>query len=87
MTVQTEKKAWIETFQIDKDTNLGKCDFNLIHTIELDPSLALSEWLRADLNVYLYSSAPSIKKVTNEEDETTRDEVELDEDGQPIAKK
>jgi len=41
--------------------------------------------MRADLNVFLYSSMPNIKKITNEEDDSTRDEVELDGNNQPVV--
>jgi hypothetical protein len=41
--------------------------------------------MRADLNVYLYTTLPNIKKITNEDDDSTRDEVELDANNQPVV--
>jgi len=54
--VETEKRAWIDHFQVDKESNVGKCDFNFIYDLIEPPTLEFREWLREDLLVYLISS-------------------------------
>lgn len=72
---------------MDKETNVGKCDFDYTYNVEEEPSLALSEWMRKDLDVFLYSSLPVIKQIKNEEDDSTRDEVVMDAEGLPVVQR
>lgn len=43
----TETKAWINDFQVDKETNIGKCDFNFELKIDLEdgPTVEFRDWL------------------------------------------
>jgi len=74
----TESKVWINDFQVDKETNIGKTDFNF--TLELKmpdgPTVAFRDWLMNDLFIELHETRPVIKEKKND-DETVTQEVVL----------
>jgi len=58
--IETEKKAWIDHFQVDKETSIGKCDFNFTYEFIEPPTLEFRNWLREELMVELMTSHPKI---------------------------
>ena len=81
-TICTEKKAWIDHFQVDKEAGLGKCDFKYTLRFEEIPSLQLREWFRGNLFLHLYESKPLLNKKPVDGSEDYISEVVL-EDGAP----
>ena len=84
--MMTDKKCWIQDFQIDKEAGNGKCDFNFKIRSEEQPTVKLNEWLRSDFFIQLHCSQPKLveKKL---EDETVVKHIVVDEDGQPEIEK
>ena len=84
--VSTDKKCWIQDFQIEKDLgSIGKCDFNFKIRTEQLPSTKLNDWLRKDLFIELHTSYPKLQE-KKLEDETVVKHVVF-EDGQPVIEK
>lgn len=84
--VETEKKVWIQHFQVDKEAGNGKTDFLFKQRFTVPPSVNLRNWLRKDIIVELWETRPKVleKKL---EDETTQKELVLDADGTPVIDK
>lgn len=80
--VVSEKKSWLEHFQVDLEKGTGRCD--LEHSLKLSepPSVELRDWLLNDIYVELYCSQPLFTHKMNEEEQPVKD-VQLDESGQP----
>ena len=81
----TEKKSWIEHFQIDAEKGTGRTDVNYMLRIEEPASTALRNWLESDLFVELHSSQPKFHfKIMEEgQPEPVKDTV-LDDEGKPV---
>lgn len=52
--VRTEKRCWIEHFQVDADKGTGKANMNYTLRIDEPPSELLRDWLDNDLFVELH---------------------------------
>ena len=54
--VLSDKKSWLEHFQVDAEKGTGRCD--LEHSLKLSepPSVELRDWLLNDIYVELYCS-------------------------------
>jgi hypothetical protein len=70
--VETEKKAWIDHFMVDKETFIGKCDFNFTYEFIEPPTLEFRNWLREELMVELVTSHPKVNSVRNEDDDSVK---------------
>jgi len=82
---ETEKKAWIDHFQVDTTADpkgIGKTDFNFKLYIKEQPSVALRDFLREDLQVQLWESRPILKELKAEDGTVTR-EIVYDTDDLP----
>ena len=79
---QTEKRAWIDHFQLDAEKGTGKCDFNHQIKIEEAPTNELRDWLQGDLFVTLHSSQPKIVNRQLDDGDPVKD-VQIDDDGLP----
>lgn len=68
--VSTTPKVWINDFQVDKESNQGKTDFNFLLKVEQaeGPTVALRDWLMSDLFIELHHSKPVIKEKKNEDE-------------------
>lgn len=58
--IVSEKKSWLEHFQIDSEKGSGRCDFDYTLKIEEVPSVELRDWLANDIYVELHRSQPII---------------------------
>ena len=82
--VTTEKKAWIENFQVDAEKGSGKCDLNHVIKIEEPPSIELRNWLQSDVLITLKTSQPKIILQTLEEGDIIKD-IKIDDNGLPVT--
>ena len=74
--VQTEKRSWIEHFQVDAEKGTGKSDVNYTLRIDEAPSTLLRDWLDSDLFLELHCSQPKFAfKILEENSEPTKDVV------------
>lgn len=73
----SEPKAWINDFQIDKESNQGKTDLKFSINLDLaeGPTVALRDWLMSDLLVELHHSKPDLKEKKNEDESLTHEVV------------
>ena len=64
---------WINDFCVDKETNVGKTDFNFITQLKIEegPSVAFRDWLMNDLLIEIHETRPVIREKKNEDDGTT----------------
>ena len=82
--VQTEKRSWIEHFQVDAEKGTGKSDVNYTLRIDEAPSTLLRDWLDSDLFLELHCSQPKFAfKILEENSEPTKDIVIDQADGLP----
>jgi len=82
--VKTEKKVWIQHFAVDKDTGIGKTDFQFKLRLNERPSFELSEWMRNDLFMELWETRPKLVEKRNEETMEMIKEVVLDTNNIPV---
>ena len=82
--VVTQRRSWLEHFQIDAEKGTGRTDMEYTLRIEEAPSTALRNWLEGDIFVELYSSQPKFHLKILEEGQTepVKDTV-LDDEGKP----
>jgi hypothetical protein len=73
----TVPKVWINDFQVDKETNIGKTDFNFSVQLKMEegPTVAFRDWLMNDLFVELHHSRPVIKEKKADDDTVTMEVV------------
>ena len=88
--VLTEKRSWIEHFQVDTEKGTGKADMAYTLRIDEPPTTELRDWLDDDLFVELHCSQPKFEfKIlddTNSGAEPAKDVV-LGEDGIPVLER
>lgn len=83
--VETEKKIWIQHFAVDKDTGIGKSDFQFKLHLNERPTFELSEWMRNDLFMELWETRPKLIEKRNEETMEIVKEVVLDSSNFPVV--
>lgn len=81
-TISSEKKAWIDHFQVDPESGKGKCDLDFKMHVNEQISVELRDWLFSDIFAELHCSQPKIVNRISEDGETSRD-ISMDEQGNP----
>ena len=77
--VQTEKRSWIEHFQVDSEKGIGKADLNYTLRIDEPPSTLLRDWLDSDLFIELHCSQPKFQFKILEENQEPMKDIVIDE--------
>ena len=84
-SVSTEKRSWIEHFQVDAEKGTGKSDVNYTLRIDEPPSTQLRDWLDSDLFLELHCSQPKFEfKILEETNSEPLKDIVIDKaDGLP----
>jgi hypothetical protein len=70
---------------VDKDTGIGKTDFQFKIRLTERPTIELSEWIRNDLLMELWETRPKLIEKRNEETMEMIKEVVLDGNNVPVV--
>lgn len=58
--IEVEKKYWLKDFQVDKETNKGKCDFKFTIVEKLHSSVRLRDYIRSNPIFKVWKSDPQL---------------------------
>jgi hypothetical protein len=85
LEMRTESKNWITDFQVDKETNRGKTDFNYKLRRAFEPTTDFRDYLRSEIWLNLWESTPTFNESKNDEDIIIKEAIIKD--GAPVFDK
>lgn len=79
-TVQSESKVWINDFEVDKETHIGKTNMKFVFKVDRQNGIdcQLHDWLKRDIFVNLHHRRPLLKETKNEDETILKEAILVD---------